>query len=319
MYQIKQKPEDFVVEELLGVDLKESGDYIIFELKKRNYTTERAIQQICDSIRIPRKYVGYAGSKDKVAITTQFISIFRVKKENIGRLKLKDIELKFKGCSDKPISLGDLKGNKFKIIVRSTSKPPSRTDFIPNYFDEQRFSKNNAEIGKAILKKDFKRAADLISEASKDDAKILGDYLKKKSNDYVGALRLLPKKILMLYIHAFQSSVFNETVNEHLKLNKNKKIKEIKNIKIPLPGFGTEFSGEIGEIQRKILDREGVSPRDFIIRSLPELSSEGNERSLFAEIKNLKINEIKKEKEYLLEFELPKGSYATMVVKYLFS
>ena len=315
MYKIKQKPEDFVVEEVLGIELEQSGDYIIFELKKTDYTTERAIQQICASLHLPRKKVGYAGSKDKIAVTTQFVSFYKVRKEKIEKLKLKDIELTFKGYSDKPISLGDLKGNRFKIRVHTTGKPV-KVNRIPNLFDEQRFSKNNDEVGKAILKKEFKEAVELISKTSKDDAKTLSEYLESKHNDYIGALRLLPKKILMLYVHAFQSKVFNETAIEHLKLNKDTP----ENIKIPLPGFGTEFSGEIGKIQKKILEKEGINTRDFIIRSIPELSSEGNERALFAEVKDLKITKDKKEKdEYILEFELQKGSYATMVVKCLFS
>ncbi|MFH1505557.1 MAG: tRNA pseudouridine(13) synthase TruD, partial [archaeon] len=113
MYKIKQKPEDFIVDEVSDIELQERGDYIVFELKKTNYTTERAIQRICESLHIPRKKVGYAGSKDKMAVTSQYISLFKINKEKIERLKLKDIELTFKGYSDKPISLGDLKGNRF--------------------------------------------------------------------------------------------------------------------------------------------------------------------------------------------------------------
>ena len=102
MYKIKEKPKDFLVNEITNIKLIEKGEYSIFLLKKTNYTTENAVQTIAKKLKIPRKFISYAGNKDKIAITTQYISI---KNSRMKELKLKDMELELKGYSDKPISL----------------------------------------------------------------------------------------------------------------------------------------------------------------------------------------------------------------------
>ena len=194
MYIIKEKPEDFVVNEVTDIKLKGNGNYSIFLLKKKDYTTERAVQTIANKLNIPRKFISYAGNKDKIAVTSQYISIKGVK---IKELELKDISLEFKGYLDKPILLGDLEGNKFVIKVVTDRKPKRITKMI-NYFGEQRFSRNNKDIGKLIIERDFKKAVDIII---KNDNEMVKEHLSKKPNDYVGALRKIPLKILILFVY----------------------------------------------------------------------------------------------------------------------
>ena len=293
MYRLKEKPEDFIVNEITNIKLKKKGNYSIFLLKKKNYTTEKAVQTIANKLNIPRKFISYAGNKDKVAITTQYISI---KNAKIKELELKDIRLDFKGYLDKPILLGDLKGNEF-IIKVITDEKLKKINKMVNCFGEQRFSKNNKEIGKLIVKRDFKRAVDFIIKNNEEQVK---EYLSKKPTDYIGALRKIPLKILKLYVHSYQSYLWNEMAAKS-------------NVKtLPIIGFGTEVTKDI----QKILEKEGINSRDFIIKQIPELSSEGTERDLFVDIKNLEIEKI--EKGYIIRFILPKGSYATETIKQIF-
>jgi tRNA pseudouridine13 synthase len=330
-YKIKQLPEDFVVNEESSVKLADSGGYSVFRLKKKNYTTERAVQQVADSLCIDRKRVGYAGSKDSKAITTQNISIHNVKKDKVESLKLKDIELEFLGYSNEPISLGDLDGNSFEIVVRNISKKPKKIDRIINYFGEQRFSTNNAEIGKAIIKKDFKKAVDRIIDSIGEEEKKVIAHLEKNKNDFVGALKTMPWKTLNMYIHAYQSKLWNEAAKELLKgsptLNSGAiNIYNTKNMKLPLIGFATEVQDkDVKQIVERILQNEDVKKEDFVIRAIPELSSAGNERDLFVEIRDLKIGQLEDDelnsgkKKVKVSFSLGKGSYATEVIKALFS
>ncbi|MBS3097641.1 tRNA pseudouridine(13) synthase TruD [Candidatus Woesearchaeota archaeon] len=309
MYKIKQLPEDFIVREINNIKAEGNGAYSYFMLKKKNYDTVKAIERIAAELKIPVKFIGFAGNKDKKAITEQIISIKTTKKT--GNLKLKDICLTYIGKGNEPISLGSNEGNQFMITIRDlTNREINRLKkinkskiLIPNYFGEQRFSKNNIEIGISIIKKDFKKASELAG-------------LKADNNDYIGALRKINKKTLTLYLHAYQSYLFNETVNQYLKINKGK---TIENIKIPVIGFGTETgNNQLGKIIGNILKQEKISLRDFIIRQMPELSSEGTERDLFAEVKDFKIRKLEKGKA-TLSFYLPKGSYATVFIKELFS
>ncbi|MFH1770562.1 MAG: tRNA pseudouridine(13) synthase TruD [archaeon] len=315
---LKQIPEDFVVRELPGYS-SGNGTFSIFRLKKKNYTTEKAIQTICKKLRIDRKSVGYAGIKDRQAVTQQYISIYKIKKEKAEGLKLNDIELRFVALSRKPISIGNLKGNAFEIVVRNLEKNTKiNPDVkIKNFFDEQRFSNNNAEVGRAIVKKDFKKAVEFILETDGDYEKDVKNFLKEHKNDFVGALRRIPFRILLLFVHAYQSRMFNETIEQ---------IDNEKNIEVPMVGFGFECKDKkIAKIVEAIIKKEGVSERDFIVQSIPGLSCEGDVRELYIIPKNLEIGELEKDElnkdkyKVKISFSLPKGAYATNVIKQIVS
>jgi len=327
MYKIKEKVEDFIVKEkTITKKQKTKQDYIYFILKKRNITTSQAIEKIAKSLRIKTKRIGFAGNKDKKAITEQLISFFKVRKERIENLKLKNISLKFYGYGNKPIFLGELEGNYFIIVVRNLTKRDidrfnkNKNKKALNLFGEQRFSKQNIKIGKALIKKDFKKAIELIIKNEGCYERDVKEYLKENKNDFIGALRKINKNILKLYIHAYQSYIFNETVKEYSK-------KANKQEKIPIIGFGTYlnvFNKKIKEIIEKIMKEESISFRDFIIKQIPELSSFGGERDLFVEIKNLSYkimdDDLNSErKKMILKFFLKKGCYATTFIKFLFS
>jgi tRNA pseudouridine13 synthase len=344
-YKLKQVPEDFVVREISSVKLIPSGKYAVFLLRKKNYTTEKAVQQVADSLHIERKRIGYAGSKDSKAVTEQSISIKGFGKNKVEALKLEDIELEFLGYTKEPISLGDLQGNSFEIFVRNIEQKPEPLSMIVNYFGEQRFSRNNSEIGKAIIKKDFRKAAEMITSSNGSEEKKAMAFLEKNKNDFVGALKQMPWKTLNMYIHAYQSKLWNETAKElvsipagveaqlvNSKLVKSKKVNNKKNLlaagatKLPLIGFATEIQdNDVNQIVEKILQNEDVKKEDFVIRAIPELSSAGNERNLFAEIKGLAIGKLENDelnpgkKKVRVAFSLGKGSYATEVIEELFS
>ena len=252
MYKIKQQPEDFIVKEVSNVDVNGKGEYSYFILKKRNYGTLRAVETVAKSLRIPVKFIGFGGNKDKVAVTEQVVSI-KSKKE-VEKLKLKDIELVYLGEGDKPVSLGDLLGNEFVITVRNLTneelegfeKKIKKKLLVPNYFGEQRFSDNNQVVGKCIVKKDFKKAVELILESGSDYKREINDILAKNKNDFVGALRAVNKKLLKLYVHAYQSFIWNETVEKYIKKN------GLKDVKIPIIGFGTDIKDkEIEKIMKR--------------------------------------------------------------------
>jgi tRNA pseudouridine13 synthase len=146
---------------------------------------------------------------------------------------------------------------------------------------------------------------------------------------FVNALRKLGKKLLIFYIHSYQSYLFNEFVVNYIKKNfknyskvkyslgdliflKNKQMPE--NLEMPLINFDTNFKDEI---YKKILEKQEITQKDFIIRQLPELMSTSQNRDLFVEIKWNYLKFAKKTAN--LSFFLPKGSYATIVIKKLFS
>lgn len=281
---IKEKPEDFFVRELMDLKVSDKGKYVYFVLKKKNYNTLDALQKIAKALKIDLGRFGFAGNKDKKAVTEQFVSV-DISKERLESLNLKDIGLEFVGCGDKRIVLGDNKGNFFRIKF----KAKNNFDFCANYFGEQRFGFDNVSKGRRIVKKDFWG----IDEMRKD-------------------------KNLRLYFHAYQSWLWNKVLSEYLRRYDGFEVdeywfvnKKVKNFKIPLINFDTELKGEIGEIYQKILDSEGVRKKDFLIRHFPKLVSDTVFRLAFAEIKGFKASG-----EHV-EFSLGSGSYATVYLRKL--
>lgn len=316
-YVIKALPEDFIVVEESSKEDFSEGEYLVFRMKKTRYTTENAVQHIVRALGVNRKNIGYAGSKDSQAITWQNITIKGIPKEKVDSISLKDIELTFLGKRKEPLSLGDLEFNSFDITIRNISRLPKKTTHIVNYFGDQRFSINNSEVGLAIIKKDFKKAYELICEASDYDRDILEAYVNENKNEFVGALKKMPWKTLNLYIHAYQSKLWNEAVTSYTTKNKPSH-----NEKMPLLGFATEFDNEeIEEIYLNIMQKEGITQADFVIRAIPDLSSSGSVREIFTIVHDLEIGSLEDDeinsgmKKCKVKFRLGKGSYATEVVK----
>lgn len=299
MYKIKQIAGDFIVKEVANIRVKDKGKYAYYKLKKKNWNTLDVIREISKRLKVPNKNIGFAGSKDKKAITEQMIS---VKNKKIRELGIKDVSLEFVGYGDEPITLGELTGNHFEIVVRNLDdfefEVPAK---IINYFDEQRFGGNNVEVGRSMIKKDFQKTCVLLE-------------LEVRNNDYIGALKKIPMRLLRMYVHAYQSYLWNETVKETIK-------QKIEVEEVPLVGLMTEFDDDLKEIIENILDQEKLTLNDFIIKQIPQLSLEGDLRKVFVEVKEFKVldksddelNEGKKKVK--ISFKLGKGSYATLVVK----
>src|SRR3989344_3611469 len=336
MYKLKQLPEDFVVIEIHAVKTEPQGKYLYLWMKKKGRNPLDVVQELANKFRIREKDIGFAGSKDKHAVTEQMISIAGVNKEDVEKLNFENT-LEFYGYGSKPISLGDLQGNKFEIVVRNLeTEKVERADYIENYFDEQRFSENNVKIGRHLLKKEFGKAAALADEVK------VAKYLEQKPTDFVGALKNVPIRLLRMYVNAYQSYIWNKTVATYLeKVGKVlKKVsysegelffvsnpEKFKEMRIPLVGFGHEEAEteEVQEIIDEIMKEENLSSTDFIIKQIPELTLEGELRNVFVDVKDLKIG--RKQEDELnagkskvkVSFTLPKGSYATMVIKKIVS
>jgi tRNA pseudouridine13 synthase len=311
--KLKQVPEDFVVRELSAITPEQEGKYTYFALKKRNYTTLRALQQVAQATKTPLSWFGCAGNKDKIAVTEQMCSVASVSPESLKQLTLKDIRLVPVGKGNRPVSLGNLKGNLFEITVRDIDALPAKKTRFINYFGEQRFSTNNAAIGKAMVKRDWKQAVELVLATKSEAAEKMQEALAAEPANYLNALKKAPAKLLKLYIHAFQSLLWNELAKKHAEAHHE-------NVKLPIVGFGTLPD----RLLQEVLSREEITPRDFVLKELPALSSEGTERDVFADAGSLNIGALEDDelnpgrKKVKLVFTLPPGSYATEFVRQLF-
>lgn len=172
---IKTKPADFFVREITNREEGEEGKYLIVELTKENWDTHSVISEISRRLRVSRNRLGFAGTKDKFAVTTQKIGIWDVAEEELERVKIAAVSFKIVGRSNKAVSLGDLCGNEFEIVIRDIegSKEELKEKMsaitgeietaggVPNFFGVQRFGINRPithVVGKHLVHGSLKEA-----------------------------------------------------------------------------------------------------------------------------------------------------------------
>jgi len=185
---IKKRYKDFIVREITHsgrvLEIKEdfgptyfSEDnkdrYTVFNLIKVNKDTFEAVRLISKALGIPPKSIGYAGLKDKRAISVQMASVPGNYVEKLRNLKLNDIYIRNIFPSKNSVKLGYNWGNKFVITLRNIKHMPDQLKKIenlfkylrdhgfPNYYGLQRFGTfrpNSHKIGRFILESQFKKA-----------------------------------------------------------------------------------------------------------------------------------------------------------------
>jgi len=310
---IKKVVGDFIVKEIMKLNGRK-GDYLYLELTKTDRNTMDVVKELAYKLRIPLKFIGFAGNKDKRAITTQYISIYNGNPDKIRELNIENVEIKILHFGSQPIYFGAAKGNYFKIKFE-TEKKIIKVGKVANYYGEQRFSENNKEIGQAILQGEYQKACELINSPQ------IKSYLYNHPEEYRDALRTIQKDLLQLYINAFQSYLWNEVAKQFIKDNFQNTVEKDEllfvenpknNIDIPLISFDTFIKQKnLRTYYNNLLRKENVSQEDYYLKDFPELIQGTVERSLFVEVRNFKQS-----KDYL-EFTLPPGSFGTIVVKHI--
>ena len=334
---IKNNPEDFIVEEIdtLGNvytvedtakrECSREGDQLIVKLIKKNWDTLTILKKVAKELHIGQNRIAYAGTKDKIAITSQRISIWNVKPEDIEKIHIPDVRLMPLYYSKDRLKLGDLWGNRFTITIHKVSEEDytnidriiSRTaKGVPNFFGPQRFGSQRCIthiIGQKIIQGDLEGAVyayiceerdPALKEAMEDNdystvkemlptrahfERTLIEYLIMHPRDYAGAIHKLPRKLQKLFIHAAQAYEFNKELSSYI----SKKEEPPTTIKLP-------------PIQ---------------VKRMPYLSERGIERETMLVPQKMQILQKTKDDVYdgfnkiVLTFNLIKGAYATVVLR----
>ncbi len=173
---IKNRPQDFLVEELPQYDPCGEGEHLYLFVEKNNLSTFEMIDVLAAHFEVPRHAIGYAGLKDKAAITRQVVSIHvpGKKMEDFPMLTHDRVSVLWADYHTNKLRPGHLRGNRFSIRVRDTSATNAlhahrvlnalAAHGVPNRIGEQRFGVNGANhlIGRALLKFQFEDAAALL-------------------------------------------------------------------------------------------------------------------------------------------------------------
>ncbi len=378
--KLKKDVEDFYVEEIpIDIRRDENGKNLFLKIRLRNWETNRFVKILSKRMGISRNRIRFAGTKDKRSVSVQYFCIMN--HTSVPDINMRDVEIVEHFRSNSCIELGDLMGNMFRIHLRDANCD-ERVEKIeeelngrfPNFFGVQRFGATRPVthiIGKYIVQGNLKDAVRYYigypGDFEDDEGrKIFFESLEAKSalkeinpraeyeramlhhlvsnpEDYSGALRALPKPLMMMFVHAYQSYLFNMMLSERLKIGielqigdvvmkadphgmpvqeyvkvnsfNYDKIKKLvyegkAYISTVLFGYESELSGGVqGEIERKILGREGIKKENFRIREIPELSSKGRRRNLIAIYRDYHRDDC------TFSFFLHPGTYATSLMR----
>jgi len=175
--EIRKKYEDFYVEEIPETEPTGSGPNTWIFIEKIGRNTLDVVLDIAREYKLSRKRMGFAGMKDKAARTRQWICVSNIEPENLQGLeeKLYNVKVLKITKNQKKLRIGQLIGNKFKILIRNTHDPAKDaitaheilSDLtqtgVPNYYGYQRFGKkrpNTHVVGRFLIQNDVKGAVD---------------------------------------------------------------------------------------------------------------------------------------------------------------
>jgi tRNA pseudouridine13 synthase len=162
--RIRAELEDFEVTELPAYPFSGDGEHLYLHLEKRGHTTKFVVDALTRQLGVKFKDIGVAGLKDRHAVTRQWISLPRTYESRLESFAVPDVKLLEVTAHTNKLGIGHLKGNRFRIRVRDTA-PDSleraepilerlRVVGVPNYFGPQRFGNTggNAVRGLELLK-----------------------------------------------------------------------------------------------------------------------------------------------------------------------
>lgn len=166
---LKSLNEDFIVTELPLQLPSGAGEHLWLDVEKNGANTAFVAQRLAEAAGVEERDVGYAGLKDRYAITRQWFSIYFPKGETPDLTQLQHPEFKVLSQSRhvKKLRPGDLQGNRFRIVLRDVSGDRDAIEAnlaavasqgVPNYFGAQRFGfeGGNVEQGRAMLAREIR-------------------------------------------------------------------------------------------------------------------------------------------------------------------
>jgi tRNA pseudouridine13 synthase len=159
--RIRATPEDFVVEEIDAFPPSGAGEHLLLTVRKRGMNTAFAAKRIAQWAGVAESAIGYAGLKDRHALTTQRFSVWLPKKQapDIEALRSDELDVLAHAWHARKLPRGALAGNRFVLTLREVEGDADAIDArlrdiaargVPNFFGEQRFGRGGGNVDKAL-------------------------------------------------------------------------------------------------------------------------------------------------------------------------
>jgi tRNA pseudouridine13 synthase len=158
---LRATPEDFVVDEVLGFEAGGDGPHALLHVRKRGANTEWVARELARAAGCKPFDVGFAGLKDRNAVTTQYFTVPRGKRASQDFIGLAGEGYEVIGAAphQRKLPRGALAGNRFEITVRGVSGDTAAlaarlADIarggVPNYFGAQRFGRDAGNLADVL-------------------------------------------------------------------------------------------------------------------------------------------------------------------------
>lgn len=156
--KIRDRPEDFQVEEVPVYAPEGRGDHLFVRFRKTDLNTPEAVRRIADALGVDPREAGFAGLKDRRAVTVQWASFFGADRERALSVALPGIEVLEAAAHPHKIRTGHLRGNRFAIRIRGAQGQEGVAGGLlarleahgaPNYYGEQRFGRERENVARA--------------------------------------------------------------------------------------------------------------------------------------------------------------------------
>ena len=157
---LKQQCADFIVKEDLGYEMSGEGEFVALKVRKTGATTLFVGEKLAKFAGISERNMGYAGLKDRQAVTEQWFCLQMPGREtpDFSRFEWEGVEILAVTRHNRKIRTGSLRGNYFEILLRGaqpTDELKTRLDLVqnvgfPNYFTEQRFGRDGYNLTQAL-------------------------------------------------------------------------------------------------------------------------------------------------------------------------
>jgi tRNA pseudouridine13 synthase len=320
--RIKEKPENFVVEEIPAYQPEGEGEHLFIHLTKTGITTKEVHKRLARLFNVPPKNVNYAGIKDKNAVASQYYSVWLNNKEDKDiAFKLEDelpVKINSLGFHKRKIKQGHLKGNAFNIIITGLEYPVEEAVMktreiveiihrkgLPNFYGHQRFG---------IEQDNALKGYELIKGENKIKNKWLRKFLLSAYQSYLFNYYLVKRMNKGLYEKMLTGDVAkkHDTGGIFVAEDAEQEQKRLENKEICYTGpmYGKKMkpaSGESGRLEEDVLSDNQITGEEIQHAGLtgtrrqgiivPHIEYEGEENGV------------------RLRFTLPKGAYATIVLR----
>ncbi len=158
--ELRRTPEDFRVDEILGYDADGEGEHALLWVEKRDANTDWVARELARFAGAPPLNVGYAGLKDRHAVTRQAFTVQLAGKPDPDWSAFPHAEVKVLASTrhKRKLKRGALRGNRFVLVMRDVRGDKTRAEEIlqaivargvPNYFGEQRFGREGGNVAQA--------------------------------------------------------------------------------------------------------------------------------------------------------------------------